>query len=176
MKPISILLLLISPLIAGADEPASSSAQAKANRIKLSFTAFAPAPQPTTDGPVIVLPKFEVHDTRVRLSERDVMSSQALLAEAKERYLTSVYQKTIGQVSAALGLIANLPSILGGWHPNDAEATVLFSQDERLRRIRNTNDLLELVEITDPVEYKALRQSLGTTFRRDPPWRPHPAE
>ncbi|MEO6004271.1 MAG: hypothetical protein ABIZ04_19175 [Opitutus sp.] len=176
MKPAGILLLLISPVLVGAEEPVSPSAQAKANRIKLSFTAFAPAPQPTTDGPVIVLPKFEVHDTRVRLSERDAMSSQALLAEAKERYLSSVYQKSFGQISAALGLIANLPSILGGWHPNDAEASVLFVQDERLRRIRDTNELLDLVEITDPAEYKELRQSLGTTFRRDPPWRPHPAE
>lgn len=177
MKPISILLLLISPGFLFAEEPVNAGAQTRTRHVKLNFTAFAPAPQAAADGqPVIVLPKFEVHDVRIRLADRDVVSAQELLAQAKARYLTSVYQKTFGQLSAALGMIANLPSILGGWHPNDAEASVLFAQDERLRRIHESDDLLHLVERDDLADYKELKDALDGSFRRETPWRPHPAE
>jgi hypothetical protein len=118
---------------------------------------------------VLVLPNFDVQNSRIDLTERDVLTQKELLARAKTRYLNPAYQKTMGQLSAALGMLANIPSIFYGWHPNDAEASVLFADDEKLRQIRESFDLIDVIKDTDPAAYKELAGSLNQTFGRRPP-------
>lgn len=152
--------------------PATTPPSPQIARLRLSFApiGLADEPAPIIDNsPVIVLPRFEVRDDRIPLSKRDVATSKELLAQAKQRYLSQSYQATFGQLSAALGIVANLPSILGGWHPNDAEATVLFAEDERVRRKRESEDLVELLDTLDPSTAQELRRSVSDTFRHQVP-------
>ncbi len=164
-----------SPAPLSADASAAQPtepAHARVERLRLSFApiGLADEPAPMVDNsPVIVLPKFEVRDDRIELSKRDVATSKELLAEAKLRYLSQAYQATFGQLSAALGIVANLPSILGGWHPNDAEASALFAEDERVRRRRESEDLVDLLEGLDPATARELRRSVSDTFRHQAP-------
>ncbi len=151
--------------------PATSSA-ARVERLRLGFApiGLADEPAPLADNsPVIVLPNFDVRDDRLELSPRDVATSKELLAAAKLRYLSQTYQATLGQLSAALGIVANLPSILRGWKPNDAEASTLFAEDERLRRQRESEDLVEMLDTLDPATARELRRSVSDTFRHPTP-------
>lgn len=162
-----------APTPAHASTPAPAEpAAARIQRLRLTFApiGLADEPAPAVDhSPVIVLPKFEVRDDRIELSKRDIATAQELLAEAKLRYLSQGYQATLGQLSAALGIVANLPSILNGWHPNDAEASALLAEDERLRRQRESEDLVEMLEALDPATARELRRSISDTFRHQTP-------
>jgi hypothetical protein len=161
-----------APTPAGASAALPVEPAARVERLRLSFAPIRLADEPTPpadDSPVIVLPKFEVRDDRIELSNRDITASKELLAQAKLRYLSQAYQATLGQLSAALGIVANLPSILGGWRPNDAEASALFAEDERLRRQRESEDLVDLLETADPATARELRRSVSDTFRHQAP-------
>lgn len=171
LKSLSVVLLLTG-LTSWAEDSASSPTPSSAERLKMRYAPEQLAHVAVADNePVILLPKFEVQDSRVKLSERDVMSSSELLAQAKARYLSPVYQRTFGRLSAAAGMLANLPSIFAGWHPNNAEASALFAQDERLRRMRDSQELMLLLEKSDPASYKELKQATAATFRHEVPWR-----
>lgn len=145
---------------------------ARVERLRLSFApiGLADEPAPVADAsPVIVLPKFEVRDDRIELSPRDVATAKELLAEAKLRHLSQAYQATFGQLSAALGIVANLPSMLNGWKPNDAEASALLAEEERLRRRHESEDLVEMIDALDPATARELRRSVSDTFRHPTP-------
>ena len=171
LRTLSIVVLLTGT-VAIAAESAPPAAPSSAERLKMRYAPEQLAHvTPTNNEPVILLPKFEVQDSRVKLSASDVMSSSELLAQAKLRYLSPVYQRTMGRVSAAVGMLANLPSIFGGWHPNDAEASVLFTQDERLRRMNDSDELMQLLQKADPAGFKELKQAMNVSFRHEVPWR-----
>jgi hypothetical protein len=164
-------LLLVFPFCSAmaATPPALAARPAAGHGADKLGVAFYPTlPSDTEVEDVFVLPKFEVRDSRIELDERDVLSSKELLAQAKARYLHPVYQKTLGQLSAAAGILANLLSILNGWHPNDAEATVLFQEDERLRHIKESKEWIDVFKKTDPAAFKELKNSLNDTFERQP--------
>ena len=62
--------------------------------------------KPVADpSPAVLLPKFEVRDSQLKLSPRDVQTGASILAEAKARYLNPVYQKTAGQLMAVAELV-----------------------------------------------------------------------
>jgi hypothetical protein len=113
------------------------------------------------------LPRFEVRDRRLDLTEREVLTDRGLVDSAKQRYLSPVYQKTFGQLSQLALLYFNPLALLGGWHPNDAEAMTLYEQDERLRRMRRSDDLLDLYRVDDDGEAIKLRRLLYDTYRHD---------
>lgn len=164
---------------APAASPSPPPAPPAIARLQLAFAPIrlADEPAPTADdATVIVLPKFHVRDERLDLSQRDTTTSKELLAEAKRRYLSSTYQATFGQLSAALGFVANLPSLLNGWRPNDAEASALFVEDERIRRKRESQDLVDLLDPIDPAAASELRRAVSDAFRRPPPLGPRRQE
>ena len=124
---------------------------------------------------VVRLPKFEVRDRRIDLTEREVLNERGLIDTAKQRYLTPAYQKTFGQLSELALLYFNPLALLGGWHPNDAEAMALYEQDERLRRMRRSDELLDLYHLDDPNSAIKLKELLYDTYRHDqaPPTHGH---
>jgi hypothetical protein len=134
---------------------------------------------PVTDTPapadVVRLPKFEVRDRRIDLTEREVLNERGLIDAAKQRYLTPAYQKTFGQLSELALLYFNPLALLGGWHPNDAEAMTLYEQDERLRRMRRSDELLDLYHLDDTKDAIKLKELLYDTYRHEqaPPTHGH---
>jgi hypothetical protein len=166
---LAALLVMVPVLPAFSATPPALAAHLSAMPAEKLGVAFSPSFQAdAASADLFVLPKFEVRESPIGLTERDVTSSKRLLAQAKTRYLHPMYQKTLGQLSAAVGMLANLPSILNGWHPNDAEATVLFQEDERLRHINESKEWIDLFEKTDPAAFKELKNSLNNTFQRAP--------
>ena len=98
-----------------------------------------------------------------------MQSAPSVLAEAKARYLNSVYQMTGGQLMAVLELLVNP---LGGWHPNEATALTLYAQDERLRRMRESSALIDVYQDSDPAQYRQLREMLFNGYQHEPDRRP----
>lgn len=168
---ISWLIAGVIVASAGAAEvaPSASPPESASSRLKLTFAAAAAAEKPAVDpSPAVLLPKFEVRDSQLKLSPRDVQTGAAIVAEAKARYLNPVYQKTGGQLMAVVELIANP---LGGWNPNVATAMTFYAQDERLRHIKESNELIE-VHKGDPAKYRELRELLFDTYQHGPNRRP----
>ncbi len=171
MKSVLSLFGMLTMASVGAAEvaPAANLSESTSSRLKLTFTPAVPVEKPAVDpSPAVLLPKFEVRDSQVKLSPRDVQTGAALLAEAKARYLNPVYQKTGGQLMAVVELIANP---LGGWHPNAATAMTFYAQDERMRRIKESNELIE-VHQGDPAKYRELKELLFDTYQHGPDRRP----
>ncbi len=94
----------------------------------------------TTEG-ILLLPKLQVEEDRVRIPEHELLTRYGRRELAKQRYLNPGYQKTLGRLAAVAALLANP---LGGWNPNNAEASVLYEQDEDLRRRMEMDDLESL--------------------------------
>lgn len=184
---------LASPDRDAAAAPSPASRPASAARLPFRFTPPASTPASpsgdTTPAPtapaapadlevapgVVRLPDFHVLDRRIDLEEREVLSAKGLVEAAKHRYLSPTYQKTFGPLSELALLYFDPLALLGGWHPNDAEAMALYEQDERLRRMHRTDDLLDLYRIDDTAEVRELQQKLYDTYRHDqpPPTRGH---
>ncbi len=136
-----------------------------------SAAAVTPGEKPALEAvtPATLLPKFEVREKPLALGPDDVKTGAALVAEAKARYLDPVYQKTGGQLMAGLEIIANP---LGGWHPNEATAMTFYAQDERLRRIKKSNEMIEVYRVQNPAKFKELRELLFDTYQHEPIRRP----
>jgi hypothetical protein len=100
---------------------------------------------------ILRLSKYVVTDERVRLEEREMLTSKGRLEVAKPRYLTPMYQKTLGPLIAVATLLANP---LRGWTPNAPEAMALYEDDEQKRRNTEIKDLMDLATPSASLEKK----------------------
>ena len=90
---------------------------------------------------IIHLPKYIVSEKRVPFVARDILTPEGRVTLAEKRYISPVYRKTFGPLSAIAGLLMNP---LGGWQPNGPEAMALYEDDERMRRGNETKALMRL--------------------------------
>ena len=102
----------------------------------------------------VQLPPFVVRETKVKLTEKDVLTDKAKLELAKKRYLSPLYRTTLGPLSQLGAYYINWLSIFGGWHPNEVEAAVLNRQDERLEMLGEMDSLIRLETIGRALEAK----------------------
>lgn len=98
------------------------------------------------DADVIRLPKYQVTEQRIPLEEHELLTPQGRLDVAKKRYLTPLYQKTLGPLAAVASLLNNP---LGGWNPNGPEAMALYEDNENLRRRNRINELSEIAGLAE---------------------------
>ena len=95
---------------------------------------------------------------RVKLSETDVLTSEAKLETAEKRYISPIYRVTFGPLGQVAAYYFNFLSILNGWHPNEAEAMTLYHQDERLRMLAELDSLCRLEMIGDAKDAKEFQR------------------
>ncbi len=134
---------------------------------------FVPASKPEPAAPaeaapvpgVVLLPKFDVKDDRIKLTEDDMLTDKGMLESAKAEYLSPVYQSVFGPLVQVGTYYLNFLSILGGWHPNDAEAMLFYGQHERLRKMGQGDDLIRLAKLTNPKEAVDLKDLEFETYR-----------
>jgi hypothetical protein len=166
MKPVSFVLVLWGAILLGAETPPSAVE-------RLGFT-FSPPKEPNKPGMpdlpaapgTVVLPKFDVKDSRIKLTKDDVLSPTDKLIDAKREYISPLYAVTFGPLSQLAGYFTNFLSISNGWHPNTTEAVVLYVQDARLRKIAEFDRLAELEVLADPSQLPALHRLRAETFRQ----------
>lgn len=96
----------------------------------------------------VILPPFVVTAPGVRLRDEDLLTGEARLILAEKKYLSPLYRATIGPLSQIAGYCNNFPSILQGWHPNEAEAMTLYREDKRLEMLSEFDSMIRL-EMTD---------------------------
>jgi len=113
--------------------------------------AFSDAVSPGT----VVLPTYLVDEARVKLTEKETLTDKGRLELAMKQQLTPLYRKTFGPLAQLATYYFNWPSILGGWHPNEAEAMTLYRQEERLLMLDEMDSLVRLETVIDP---KATKQ------------------
>ena len=163
MKSACAIFALGAAVLWGADPKPTA-----AERLGISFNPpkdpeiiTVPAAAPGT----IVMPRFEIKDSRLKLTRDDLPSPAEKLLEAKREYISPLYASTFGPLSQLAGYAMNFLTIFGGWHPNNAEATVLYVQDARLRNIREFDDLIDLERLADPKEANELARTRSVIFR-----------
>jgi hypothetical protein len=143
---------------------------------KVSANAAAAEPPPPG---VVVLPKFDVRDARIKLDEQDLLTAKGILESAQKQYLTPLYQAVFGPL-VQLGTYYLNFNTIGTWHPNETEALDIYWAHERLYKISKFNELIDLVRLTDPKQALELEKMRVETFRFEPealhmmqPLRPH---
>ncbi len=99
---------------------------------------------------VLHLRKMIVTERRQQLIERDLLTPKGRLDLAKKRYLTPAYQKTLGPLAQVAAYYFDFLAIFGGWHPNDAEAMLLYEDDAQKRRNTEMAELLSLARFGGP--------------------------
>jgi hypothetical protein len=160
-------ILLRALLIATCGVMLASAQTAPSSRLGFEFSptiATPPAKLSVTDlnsNGAIVMPKFQVESVPITIPERELLTPSGRAQYAREHYTTALYRKTFGPLGAIAGLAMNP---LGGWRPNDNEALMLYEQDERLRRLHETDDLLRIVKLTDPKQAAELREAARSHF------------
>ncbi|ACB76409.1 hypothetical protein [Opitutus terrae] len=106
------------------------------------------------DPDVVRLPKYEVQERRIGLSENEMLTSEGRVALAKKRHLTPVYQKIFGPLAAVASLLNNP---LGGWKPNAPEAMAIYEDNLALERRKEMADLAGLAAYADRVNQQKER-------------------
>ncbi len=91
---------------------------------------------------------------RVKFKEHDILTGKGRLALAEKQQLTPLYRVTFGPLSQLAAYYFDWTSILGGWHPNQVEAMVLYRQEEDLRRQREMDDLIRLETLDETIDGK----------------------
>jgi hypothetical protein len=112
-----------------------------AHEVAVATTGVEPGPGKRGTGDVILLPKYYVSEKRLPFTDHEILTPQGRLELAKKTYLSPVYQKTFGPLSAVLSLLNNP---LGGWHPNGPEAMALYDDAEQMRRNKEMKELVRL--------------------------------
>ncbi len=115
---------------------------------KKAATAVAFDTEPLPAG-VERLPRYVVKEKPVPLADRALLTPKGRDAVAQQRYLSPLYQKTLGPLAALASLIYDP---LRGYRPNSAEASALYEQDEAIRRASEETDLRELATLADSPE------------------------
>jgi hypothetical protein len=127
------------------------------NPTVLSPSPPAIFPDPVSPGTVILSP-FLVTTPRVKLTERDILTAKGRLALAQKQQLTPLYRVTFGPLSQLAAYYFDWTSILGGWHPNQVEAMVLYRQEEALRKQREMDYLIRLETLDEKSDAKKTPQ------------------
>ena len=159
-----------------SDSPAAGStapenhAQQSINRLGIKFSSnlsdeksTSTAPQLSGLDPVEAsldmtkLEPFVVTGPRVKLTERELLTKKGTLALARKTQLTPLYQVTFGPLSQVGTYYFNWMTILGGWHPNNAEAMALYRQEEEVRRDKEMNELTKLESLQEADLAKSLQ-------------------
>jgi hypothetical protein len=104
---------------------------------------------------VLRLPKYVVTDDRVRLDAHEILTPKARVEFAEQRFLSPMYQKTLGPLIAVASLLANLKD---GWAVNSREALALYEDDAQKRRNTEMKDLTDLAAMRDPPKKKPADQ------------------
>ena len=141
-------------------DPSDYAHLGAAARLGISFTPAPAKPELAAAAPApgtIALPRYIVREYREPLTEDIILSPKAALALAKDKYLSPLYRVTFGPLAQVATYYTNFLSLLDGWHPNDAEALVLYRQDRRLEQLTELNDLIDLEMIDNPQAGKQLQ-------------------
>ena len=115
------------------------------------------SPGPVIPGTVILSP-YLVTAPRVKLTEKETLTNKGRLALAQKQHITPLYRATFGPLSQLATYYFNWPSILGGWHPNEAEAMTLYRQEERLKMLDEMDSLIRLETLHNPKEAKQFKR------------------
>lgn len=110
--------------------------------------------------------------------ERELLTNHGRLELAKKRFTPPLYRATLGPLSQLATYYFNFLSILGGWHPNDAEALTLYAESERVQRLHDFDDLVSLEEFDDArtgAELRQLRPGVWRTGYDSLYWNPSAA-
>ena len=177
MKPTGMILALGLVSAAWGDEPAPP-----ATRLGIHFEPQAPAVSdnpilnpPAPPAGVVELPRFDVKEMPLRIDADELLTAHGQLDDAKRRFISPLYAKTFGPLAQLGAYYLDFFSILGGWHPNDLEALVLYDQDRRLKRMQDFNDLIAVSKVASPDEARELLDLRNESFRRDQPSAPEGA-
>jgi hypothetical protein len=108
------------------------------------------------DADVIRLPKYVVKEERFPLEEYELLTLKGRVAVAEKRYLTPIYQKTVGPLTA-IATFLNDP--LGGWRPNAPEAIAIYEDFENVRRRERTKELTSLAALADSTKSQSVKPS-----------------
>ena len=162
-------LLAVSPATSAPAEPRESASTHLGivfAPVKTAEAAAVEQPPSSVDvQPPIVLPKFDVRESRFELEYHRLLTAKGQLAEAKRQELSPAYQKTFGPLAAVAAIYFNPLSLLMGVRANDAEAMVLYEQDEHIRRRHEADSLVDLLKDADPAAYRELRAATRNTFQ-----------
>ncbi len=171
-RVLPLLWLLVAIEVGAADVPAvfsSSFVPSVDTRTtpNLFFQFSAPelphaallAGQPVRMAPVTV---NQSRFPEVKLRPTEVLSAKGEVDYAVQHYTSELYRATFGPLSQVATYYFNFLSILGGWHPNEAEALTLHREAERIRINREIKDLIEIQQVKDPKQIQLLR---GNEFR-----------
>jgi len=113
---------------------------------------------PEETNPAYVLPRMVVSERPVKLLEREVLTERGRRELAEKRYITPLYRTTFGPAAQLASYYFNPLGLLGGWHPNTAEAMTLYQEDERVRTLEELDDLVELEGLEKGGEAKDLKE------------------
>lgn len=95
---------------------------------------------------------------RIDLSPLEVLSPKGESEYAIKTYTSPLYRSTIAPLAQIAAYYANFLSIFSGWHPGEAEAVTLYRQEQKVRRLRQMDDFIDLERLTDPKTAKELKQ------------------
>ena len=121
---------------------------------------------PGSDGEFVgtLLPTVRIEAARVHLTKDEILSEAGRMDYAQKTHLTDTYRAVFGPLAQLATYYYNWPSILMGWHPNEAEAMLLYEQEQRTRRV-NEMDRLIYLQVVDrqkePKELKAMQDELS---------------
>jgi len=178
---LAVFLLLALPGAApGADE-APPGPSRTAERLGVKFDPSPPAKPPElapkspsvvledpADLPLVVMPRVEVVERRGPLTPDDVLTPSGRLDLAKKRYLSPTYRAVFGPLTQLGAYYLNFLSLLGGWHPNDAEAATLRAQDRRIEMMSDVDEMIRVEAVADPkgaADLKDIRNDIDVRSR-----------
>lgn len=107
---------------------------------------------------IVLLDPYYISGPRVKLSEKQTLTGKGRLALAQKQQITPLYRLTFGPLSQLAAYYLNWPSILGGWHPNQAEAMTLYRQEERLKMLDEMDSLIRLETLGDAKTAKQFKR------------------
>ncbi len=121
-------------------------------------TFVAPASTDLASPEPLLLEPFIVNGSRAKLTERAILTDGARLKLAKDRTLSPLYRYTFGPLAQLASYYFNPLGLLLGWRPNDAEAQVLYRQEERLQMLGEMDALVRLDRIGGSKDSKLLQR------------------
>ncbi len=93
------------------------------------------------------LPAVEITAPKLKLHDNDVLTGKGRVEKAVNTYTSPLYRATFGPLSQVAGYALNPLSILGGWHPNEAESMALLREEQRRQSLDEMDSLIQLEKI-----------------------------
>lgn len=104
------------------------------------------------DPDVLRLPRYTVTEQRSNIEERELLTRRGRIDVATKRYISPVYGRTLGPLTAVASFLNNP---LGGWSANTPEAMALYEDDEQKRRNARAKELNDLAGFAEKVKRRA---------------------